>query len=99
MAEQGGSVLATVSYPIAKRKLVWGGKEYPIKAVPAEVHFCNATGPMKFSIYEQTDDEGHCTLVQHAKATVGGKTFDFLFPDGVASEQIAVRIADAPQKG
>lgn len=84
-------------------KLVWtfgsnlnlsdGETTLPIEQLTAHFHCAYSRGPLAVKAYERGDKTIH-----HLSGDFAGTKIDFVLPDGLASHQIAVKMASAPSE-
>ncbi len=71
-----------------------------VTAMSIRLHAVNSVGSMECTEIELSSTETGKRTIQRARATVGGKRLEFLFPDGLKSKRITLNIdnADPPMK-
>jgi hypothetical protein len=91
--QNGGSVMAHVRICAHGKTLHVSRQKFNLGLIHADVHFVRQQAPMKFEIYEQTDENGNVLTFQHAHAKVGGREFRFLLPEGIRSKKIVIDVS------
>ena len=89
-----GGVCARIEIGIPEKLIFrFGGSDYPITAMQVHLHYIEDSSPMSSEIF-RFDDK----CVHYSTADVAGKKFEMVFPDGLKSKQIAVRITSLKKK-
>jgi len=87
--------IATVTWPLSHHFVRFDHVDSKVTSMIIQLHAVNSVGPMECTEMELSSSETGKRTLQRARATVGGKKLEFLFPDGLKSKQITLNIDDA----
>ena len=87
--------IATVTWRLSHHFVRFGDADRKVTSIIIQLHAVNSVGPMECTEIELSSSETGKRTIQRARATVGGKKLEFLFPDGLKSKQITLNIDDA----
>jgi hypothetical protein len=87
--------VATVTCSMSHHFVRFNNSDHKVTAMTIRLHAVNSVGSMECTEIELSSSETGKRTIQRARATVGGKKLEILFPDGLESDQITLRIDSA----
>jgi len=90
--EPNGQAVAIITLPMDEYVIRIGGRDHRVKTLTFRIHAVDAVGTAHCAAYELTSAEGSKNIVQHIKASLGGKNLEILLPKGIQSPRVALNI-------
>jgi hypothetical protein len=97
--KRNGSVVTSIPLPMPNHILVFNDNQFDGLQLRVDIHYVNASGPVKWTTYSLSGNEGAGKTVDQMEAVVGGARMRFLFPDGPKSGRLTLRIDSVPPDG
>jgi uncharacterized protein YgbK (DUF1537 family) len=95
LPKHNGNALATVRADLKNRAVSINEHRQVVTRICLDLHLVDATAPLVFKTYEQSDSTGRKRLLQHATADVVGKKIQLLLPEGPQSQRLVLDISDS----
>ena len=99
LSEPQGQAFANITFSMDHHVLAIDDTTFPLSQIGFSVHVVDGKSSMGYHVCEITAASGLKTTVPMAQAIVAGKKLQFVFPDGLQSSQIVLRIDDADPTG
>ena len=94
-AKHDRGAIGTITSKLSHHFVRFDGHDHPVSEKRILLHAVNARGIMECTEIELASTRTGTHTIQRARAKVGGKKLEFLFPDGLQSKQIILDVADA----